>query len=264
MTHKSKSHTSSSSAKKRIYKLTVKRAKVTGIMCLFVICVVLLFISPLFNIKTILVKGNNRLSSEDVLKAAAFSRGDNIFSINTSKAKENIENLDRVDSCKIERSLPGKVTVTVNEETESGYIKVKSGYAGIDENGKVLVVTKNTEAKCPLISGMKIDDPKKDDYIKSDDKNAKEKTDILIRMLSELEARGMIAEVKSIDISDTKNISLTLVTKTVVNFGKDGKDNEDKLEYKIAFLKAILDKDYPKNGGIIELSDTSNVTSRVS
>ena len=48
------------------------------------------------------------------------------------------------------------------------------------------------------------------------------------------------------------------------DLGEDGDENKDTLEYKIAFLKAILDEDYPKNGGIIELSDTSSVTSRVS
>jgi len=74
----------------------------------------------------------------------------------------------------------------------------------------------------------------------------------------------MIPQVKTINIKDTEKISLTLVTKTVVNLGEDGEENKDTLEYKIAFLKAILDEDYPKNGGIIELSDTSNVTSRVS
>lgn len=264
MTDKSSKGTSAEEKRRRAYKLTLKRAKITGIMCLALICIALLFISPLFNIKTIFIKGNNRLSSEAILKAASFSRGDNIFAINTSEAKEKIEKLDRVDSCRIERTLPGKVTISVAEEDESAYIKVKSGYAGIDEMGKVLVVTKSTEAECPTVSGIKIADPQKDDYIKSEDKNAKEKTDILIRMLTELKARELISHVKSINISDTKKLSLTLVTKTVVNFGEDGKENSDKLEYKIAFLKAILDKDYPQSGGIIELSDTSNVTSRVS
>ena len=67
-----------------------------------------------------------------------------------------------------------------------------------------------------------------------------------------------------IDISDTNNVNLTMVSGTVVNFGMDGQDNKDKIEYKVAFLDAIMKKDYPKSGGIIELSDTNNVTIRVS
>lgn len=233
-------------------------------MCLVLVCAFLLFISPLFNIKAIYVTGTNQLSSEEVLSVVDFKKGDNIFAIDTTKAVNQIMKLSRVDDCHITRTLPGKVTLEVDEKTESGYIKIKSGYAGIDENGKVLVVTKSCEAKCPLISGITVADAQKGDYVKCEDKNAKEKTDVLITLLTELSSRSMIPEVKSINIKDTKNISLTLVTKTIVNLGEDGKENKDTLEYKIAFLKAILEEDYPKNGGIIELSDTSNVTGRVS
>lgn len=247
----------------RVYKLTVKRAKITGIMCLALICVTLLFISPLFNIKTVFVKGNNYISSEAVLTAAAIKRGNNIFSLDTGNACREVKKLNRVSECNIERTLPGKVTINIKEETEVGYIKIKAGYAGIDENGRVLIVSKNNEMKCPLIVGLKIENPQKDDYIKSDDKKAKEKSDILFRILSELKNRGIVADIAEIDISDTGNINMTMVTKTIVNLGFDGQENEETIEYKIAFLDAILKKDYPKNGGIIELSDTDNVTIRV-
>lgn len=233
-------------------------------MCLAFVCIALLFISPLFNIRSIYVRGNNHLSSKEILDASGIKKGDNIFSVNTTRAVNNIEKLSRADKCQIERTLPGKVTLTVTEKTESAYVKVKTGYAGIDETGRVMVVTKSCEVSCPLVSGVTASNAEKGSYIKFEDDNAKEKADILITLLSELSVRGMIADVKSINIKDTKNISLTLVTKTVVNLGEDGDENKDTLEYKIAFLKAILEEDYPKSGGIIELSDTSNVTSRVS
>ena len=157
------------------------------------------------------------------------------------------------------------VDVNTNMGSEVKYsVKVKSGYAGIDENGRVMVITKTCEMDCPLISGVTALDTEKGDFIKLEDENAKEKSEILIKLLTGLSVRSMIPQVKTINVKDTEKISLTLVTKTVVNLGHDGEENKDTLEYKIAFLKAILDEDYPKNGGIIELSDTSNVTSRVS
>jgi len=247
----------------RIYKLTAKRARITGIMFLALICVALILISPLFNIKTVFVKGNNYIGSEEVLSAAAIKRGKNIFRVDTKTASEAVRKLNRVSECRIERTLPGKVTINVKEQTEVGYIKVKSGYAGIDENGRVLIVTKNNEMKCPLIKGLKISNPEKDDFIKSDDKQAKIKSDLLFRMLTEIKNRGIVADMSDIDITDTDNIKLTMTSGTIVNFGKDGQDNKDKIEYKVAFLDAIMKKDYPKNGGIIELSDTDNVTIRV-
>ena len=250
--------------KKRAYKISLKRAKITGIMCLMLICAVLIFMSPLFCVKSIVVNHGEFLKKETVLSALGFSRGDNIFSINISAATDSVEKLDRVGSCTIERTLPGKVTVTVNDMSESGYIKMKSSYAGIDENGRIIVVTKNKEQKVPEIKGVNIAESIKGDYIKSEDKGGKEKTEYIIKLITALKEQRLIADVKEINIKDMKDISLTLVTDTVVNLGGYGENIDDKTEHKIAFLKAILEKDYPKNGGIIELADINNVTSRVS
>lgn len=254
----------SGSNRRRAYKITAARAKAAGVMCLAIVCVCLLFISPLFNIRSIYVRGNNYLTSKEILDASGISKGKNIFSVDTTDAIRNVEKLFRIDKCEIERTLPGKITLSITEKAEKAYIKVKSGYAGIDENGKVTVITKTCEMDCPLVSGVTALDTEKGNFIKLEDENAKEKSQILIKLLTQLSVRGMIPQVKTINIKDTEKISLTLVTKTVVNLGHDGEENKDTLEYKIAFLKAILDEDYPKNGGIIELSDTSNVTSRVS
>ncbi len=251
-------------AGRRAYKISVKRAKITGIMCLVLICAVLIFMSPIFGIKTIVVNHGEFLKTENVLSSLGFSRGDNIFSINISAAADSVEKLDRVESCIIERTLPGKVTVTVNDMSESGYIKMKSSFAGIDENGAVLVVCDKKEYSAPLIRGMEIAEAKKGDYIKSEDKGGKEKTQYLIKLLTALKEQRLVEEVSEINIKDLKDISLTLVTDTVVNLGGYGKNTDDKTEHKIAFLKAILEKDYPKSGGVIELADINNVTSRVS
>ena len=116
--------------RRRAYKITAKRARAAGVMCLAFVCIALLFISPLFNIRSIYVRGNNHLSSKEILDASGIKKGDNIFSVNTTRAVNNIEKLSRADKCQIERTLPGKVTLTVTEKTESAYVKVKTGYAG--------------------------------------------------------------------------------------------------------------------------------------
>ncbi len=249
--------------KRRAYKISMKRIRVTALMFLSLALIALLCMSPLFAIKTILVKGNSHVSSEHILNAADIKRGDNIFAIESSDICKRVSALDRIESCSIERTLPGKLSLVVKEKTERAYIKLKSGYAGIDENGKVMIVAQSMEQKAPLVSGIKIAEPKKGDYIKCEDKNAKQKTDTLITILTSLDSLGLVDDVKAVNISNLKKISLTLFTKTVVNLGENGRDSDEKLEYKLSFLKAILDEDYPKNGGIIELSDTSNVTGRM-
>ena len=246
------------------YKISLKRAKIAGLVCLVVVLVAIILISPIFDIKYIVINKNDTSNTKEVTKALGFSRGDNIFTIDISDAQKSVEALDRVDSCTIERTLPGKVTVTVNEKNESGYIKISKGYAGVDETGRVMAVTRTKQRGIPQISGITIADPKKNDYIKSDEKKGKQKTEIVIRILASLKEQDLVSMVKTVNVKDVKNLSLILTSGTVVNLGMDGNDNDDKIEYKIAFLKAILKKDEFKSGGIIELSDTENVTARMS
>lgn len=258
-------NTSAGAAKKRTaYKISLKRVKLAGIMCLALVCVVLIFMSPLFAVKNIVVNPGEYLEAEAVLKAVGFSRGDNIFAIDISSASESVERLDRVGSCTIARTLPGKVTITVNDKVESGYIKVDSGYAGIDEMGKVMIICSEPEQKAPVIKGIKAGEAIRGEYIRSEDKNAKQKMDFLIRILCSLGEHGITSHIKSANLANLDDVTLEMTNGSVVELGRDGKDSNDKVEYKIATLKAILDKDYPKSGVIIDIKDTDNVTARMS
>ena len=101
--------------------------------------------------------------------------------------------------------------------------------------------------------------------MKLDSDNAEKLSDLVVRTLTELKNQSILAAVKSVDISDLKNIRMTLVTDTLVNMGEDGEEDGNNIEYKIAYLKAILaEMPDSQKGGVIELADTENVTSRMS
>jgi len=253
------SSTNEKTHRRKGYKITLKRAKVAGIVGLAVVCVALFLMSPIFDVESIEVNINNPQKREEIVNNLGFTTGDNLFSIDARKARENIEQLDRVESCVIERSLSGTVTVTVNEKTELGYIKIKSGYAGVDETGKVMKICKTPELDAPVINGIKIAEPQKNDYIKTEGKKAKQKTEMVTRILSSLKEHDIVAEVKTIDVTNLKDISAMLKKDTLVTFGEDGTENKDRIEYKIAFLKAIISEPEYKGGGQIDISNTDMV-----
>lgn len=258
--------TSSESKKRRTpYKTTVKRAKTAGILCLVLVAVLLFMMSPVFSIKNISVEGNIKLSEADIIKASGISKGDNIFSVNAAKAEKGVTSLGRVASLRLIRSLPSKLTLSVDEKTECGYIKEKGAYTAIDETGRIIVTSSAIEEKAPVINGIKTIDSKKGQFIKIDADNAKELSSLITRMLTELKSGGILSDIKSIDISNLSDIRMTLVNDTLVNMGADGEEDGDSIEYKIAYLKAIIPElPASQNGGVIELSDTENVTSRMS
>ncbi len=247
------------------YKTTIKRAKIAGILCLFIVAALLFFMSPVFKIKTINVVGNIKITSEEIITLSGVSTGDNIFSIKDEVAQKNIKKLGKIASLKIVRSLPSTVTLEVDEKTECAYIKEKGTYTAIDEKGMVIVTSSALEAPVPLIEGIKLLESETGQYMKIDADNAKELSSLISRMLTELKSGDILSNIKSIDLTDLSNIRMTLTTDTLVNMGIDGKEDGDSIEYKIAFLRAIIPElPETQNGGVIELADTENVTSRMS
>ena len=265
MSNEKKNGTKEHRKKKSPYKTTVIRAKIAGILCLVFLAVILLLMSPVFKIRSIDVIGNSELEKSEIVEASGIKKGYNMFRIDFKKAKSAIKGLGCVTDIELIRSLPGDVTIRVYEKTESAYIMEKAAYTGIDETGMVISTMSGLERKVPVIKGFKLRDTKKGQYIKVDRKDAKKVSELVGKMLTELKNQGILSKVKTIDLTNLNDIKLTLTNDTLVNMGKDGKKDGDNIEYKIAFLKAII-PEIPdsQTGGVIELSDTENVTSSMS
>ncbi len=251
--------------RKTPYKITLKRAKAAGILCLVIIAVVLILMSPIFKVENVSVEGLVKLKAEDVMKASGVEKGCNLFSVSETEVRDKLIGLGRVTDVRIVRSLPDSIIIQVDERSECAYIKEKATYTGIDENGLILLTSSAIEEKVPVIYGIQAKDSVKGQYVKIDSDNAPLLTDLVVRMLVELKNQGILSSIKSIDISNLKNIRMTLTTDTLVNMGEDGDEDGNNIEYKIAYLKAIL-AELPESqaGGVIELADTENVTSRMS
>ena len=64
--------------RRRAYKISVKRAKITGIMFLVLVAVAVFLMSPFFNIDSIVINKKTG-GNEAIIKALGFKKGDNIF-----------------------------------------------------------------------------------------------------------------------------------------------------------------------------------------
>lgn len=251
--------------RKSPYKTTVGRAKLAGILCLVALAVLLFLMSPVFKIETIDVSGNVEITKEEIIEASGITKGKNIFAIDSGKAIDSIKELGAVSDIEIVRSLPSDVLIRVHERHECAYIMEKAAYTGIDETGMVISTMSGLDRKVPVIKGVKLTDTKRGQYIKLDRSDAKTVSSLISRMLTELKAQGILSKIKTIDLTNLSDIKMTLEKDILVNMGKDGKEDGDNIEYKIAFLKAIIGEiPDSQTGGVIELSDTENVTSSMS
>ncbi|MCX7694107.1 MAG: FtsQ-type POTRA domain-containing protein, partial [Caloramator sp.] len=93
--------------------------------------------SDYFKIKEVEVKNNNLISRDEVIILANVI-GENIFFLDKDKVKTNILNNPYVKDVKINRKLPSKIILTINEKDIKGIIKVKNYFVDIDSEGKMV------------------------------------------------------------------------------------------------------------------------------
>lgn len=223
-------------------------------VCLVLGLVLVSFFTPIYDVTEIEVIGNEHNDAQTVIGASGIRVGENIFKISVSDAKKGVSKVAFVDTVSINRSLPNKVKITVTESVEAAYISFIGNYIGIDENGKILEIRQQSDVDKPLIYGLHIDNFEIGTKVILGDENTQ---NVLNDILSQIKSSNLTDKILSVDINDEENIIMVMRSGIEVKLG-----NGDSLKYKIAYLKSVLDELGDATGGVINLSDTENVTYR--
>ncbi len=209
--------------------------------------------TPLFSIKTIYVTGNEMLTDDMIIKASGIDIGENLFLANTKKAEKNIGSLGYIEKVTVNRKILSDIHIKVKECTETAYIAFSGNFVGIDEDAKVLSITKSSKLKPQktVISGFALKKAEKGELLEAKDSK---KYDILKEILSSLKEEKLISKTKKIDLSDKDKLKLVLNSDTSVILG-----GNDQINYKIKCLKTVMQELGEIRGGKINVTDPSNV-----
>jgi cell division protein FtsQ len=99
------------------------------------------FRSPLAEIKSIQVKGNVFTSQSAILAKADLHVGDSYFGFRSGAVTGRINQISGMQSSRVERTFPGKITLVVTEKKIAGYQVIKGQPEVLLDNGKVLPMT---------------------------------------------------------------------------------------------------------------------------
>ena len=231
----------------------IRRRNTVFAIFVIIILAIVCFFTPLFNITSVTVVGNEVLSDEAIIKASGIKKGDNLFFINKSKAKKGIDKLGYVESVDINRKFFARVEIDVTETPEAAYLTFSGNYVGININGKIVSVTKATKLKPTkaVITGYALKDAKVGALIEC---KKGDKTELVKAILGALSDDGKLAGIKSIDVSDTDNVWFAFTSGTKVVLGDD-----TQLDYKLKCLDAVMASLGEIRGGKINVSDPANV-----
>lgn len=94
--------------------------------------------SPLSHVKKITVKGNELLSTDEIIKIAEISKKTNIWSVKKDTISVNLLKMNVIKHAEVTIKWPNTVVVEVQERNKIAYLESDNSYFPVMENGKVL------------------------------------------------------------------------------------------------------------------------------
>lgn len=224
-----------------------KKIKILKTLALIIICVVLLVLllsSSLFNINTILVEGNNKLSEEKVISISSIELYTNMFNFSKMKARAKLIENSYIEDAQITRKLPSTILITIEERVPTYMLQFADSYVYINNQGYMLEIS-NEKLDIPILTGFTTDlsNIKPGNRLNSDDLK---KMGTVIKIYQTLVNNEIAENLSKIDMSDEKNYILYFENEGKKVYLGDASD----LSTRIVYLKSILEAVSGKTGEI--------------
>ncbi|MBE7024442.1 MAG: FtsQ-type POTRA domain-containing protein [Ruminococcaceae bacterium] len=201
------------------------------LILLFIIAVTVVLTIPVFNITSVTVTGNARLTTEELLTVAAVPTGKNIYQISMKDVEERLLAQPYVLSATVKRRFPAKVAITVTEREEAAAIRCTGGYAIIDSEGRVLRIAAEPESVM-TVSGGTVDTAQPGSTILMTDENFLGNFKLL---LSELKGADLSVTIRHMRLESSINTVLETEHNLEIHLG-----GMDELSYKLQMCKNIM------------------------
>ena len=232
--------------------MRARRRAFSGPLMFVVVVVAAIFVmSVFFRVEDIRVVGNQHYTAEEIIRAVDIEEGDNLFFFDRFAAVGRaFSKLPYIEAVTVERSLPNKVVITVEETTALAYLPLGEEKWTLDHNCKVLGKAAEGEEESLLpVVGMKAGTLMIGEIMETESGET-DSVAYLAEVLDQIQARGMTDMVTSIDFSNTDSPEFDYGGKYTVVLGK-----HDKVEYKFGMFVTVLGMLKYGDVGVIDVSN---------
>lgn len=101
--------------------------------------------SPLSHVKKITIKGNELLSTDEIIKVTEISKNTNIWSVKKDTISLTLQKMNVIKQAKVTIKWPNTVMIEIEERNKIAYLESDGSYFPVMENGKVLKDREVTE-----------------------------------------------------------------------------------------------------------------------
>jgi cell division protein FtsQ len=199
--------------------------------------------TPLLQIDTILVSGNHRLPSGEVLAVLNGLRGENIVLADLDTWRERLLASPWVRDATLRRSLPSTVEVLVAEREPIGIGRLKGRLFLVDERGSVIdeYGPQYADFDLPIIDGLAAS-------VGADKETDDERGEFAARVILSLRTKPNVSrELSQVDVTDLHNAAVILNGDRAVIYVGDDRflpRIESYLDLSAALRARVADIDY--------------------
>lgn len=175
----------------------------------FVLSVSLVFVAltaPILPVETVEVTNNIYYSNQDIYSLLEIHPADRSSLLNVLSSYRKLGNLQFVDSVRVSYSLLGKLSFEINENYPIAKIKFMDSNFYIDTYGCVISVSTEDQYSVPQILNMPISSIS----LNSNKSIPPTEMSLINTICKSLLKTNLINQVSSIDVSDIKNIRLSI------------------------------------------------------
>lgn len=236
-----------------VKKRTLKPGVKAAFICLGVLflAAVLLF-GGLFRIRTITVVTDAILSDAkeaEIVEWAGLERGMSYFSVSEEKVRRSMEENRYLVCLKVEKFLPGTVTLYVQQRVARANVHVLGVTYLMDEEGMVLErLPSGLDESLPVATGLQVREVMVGKSIVA---GSQEQLDAYCLVVQELISQGYLSDISELKVSDPDSLYLLTRKGYTVHLG-----NTEYMRAKIGTVRAVevkLQQMGHKNG-VIEAS----------
>lgn len=214
----------------------LKRQRIRTLLALVMTVLVLsivLFLTPLFNIRSVTVEGNIMVGEEQFSEKLKPLIGENLFRTGSGKIRKALKTISYINTVDVQKKLfPPSVKVTVTEYSLAAALRAENKNLLVNNEMRVLVDNAEVPAGIPVITGIAAANYNLGDVLEADDA---EKIGIASTILSTLEATGLLDKVSEIDLNSVTDITLNYDNRITVKCG-----TQLDLEHKLRFFKEAV------------------------
>ncbi|MBR5809143.1 MAG: FtsQ-type POTRA domain-containing protein, partial [Clostridia bacterium] len=154
---------------------------------------IVMFLTPLFNIKTVNIVGNNKLTQEQIFAEIGDFNGRNLFSVRTRGIKKKISKFAYTEKVAVKKKpFPSTLTVEITERIPVVQVAYAESFIVIDKDGRILEKTAEKLEGVAVLEGVKVASANEGEFISLKEEETQK---IVISCIGNMEKADIIKDV---------------------------------------------------------------------